>query len=238
MLNKNSIVYFYDKKSNNCDKLYDFCTKVNFYVFECQKIEILSYIMENVKPMFVIFDCNEFTSSLIEDFSTSHPKCFIYVISSAVFSGNKNIFTVEDLDRLIMVLSNHIKCYSNLNVLSYKDERLYYQLVHDELDKLSFRSKLLGAKYLTELIFELIVNSSISNGKCSNMYPKLALKYNTNINNIERAMRFSIYNAYSYCENKQLFFDISKTNKIPTVKEVANYILDKVLYELKCQEAS
>ena len=230
-MNKNSIVYFYNNKSTNYDEIYNICTKLGLFMFECQKIDMLSYIMNNINPQYVIFDKGCISKNLIYDFAINNTKSIIYTLED-VSVPLKNVFYITNCSKLEKIICNHHKCQSNYDNDDIKDEKLYYNLIHKELDLLCFKSKYIGAKYLSELIFELLKDNSISNGKCSNKYPKLAIKYNTNTNSIERAMRFSISKAYILNNNKEMFFDISKADKIPTVKEVANYILDKIIMQL------
>ena len=98
------------------------------------------------------------------------------------------------------------------------------------MDKLSFRPKLIGVKYLTDLVYELYLNSDSTQNKCCKAYDMISSKYNISIPSIEKAIRFSILTAFARCENKQLFLTISKNNKTPTIKELANYLIDKLVY--------
>lgn len=232
-MNTHSVVYFYDKKNDYYNSISDFCTKINACFLECDNIKLMAYLIKNIKPMFVIFDSKEITNELIEDFSQTNKKCIIYVLNKEnTINTNPNIYYLNNLQRLETLLYNDIRYYSNINQLSSKNEKICQELVYNELDKLSFRSKLIGVKYLSEIIQEILTSKCVYNGRCSNLYPKIALKYNTNIGSIERAIRFSIQRAFENSINKNLFYEISKQSKAPTVKEITNYILDKVVLKL------
>ena len=232
-MNTHSVVYFYDKKNDYYNSISNFCTKINACFLECDNIKLMAYLIKNIKPMFVIFDSKEITNELIEDFSQTNKKCIIYVLNKEnTIDTNPNIYYLNNLQRLETLLYNDIRYYSNINQLSSKNEKICQELVYNELDKLSFRSKLIGVKYLSEIIQEILTSECVYNGRCSNLYPKIALKYNTNIGSIERAIRFSIQRAFENSINKNLFYEISKQSKAPTVKEITNYILDKVVLKL------
>ncbi len=232
-MNQNSVVYYHKEKCN-CKEIFDICTKLKLHIFECDKLDILAYIMEKISPMYVIFDGNvNLNQNILEDFATHNKNAFIYLLNKNFLSlGNNHTFIVENFKNLEIVLSNHYRCFSNHNIIDEQNQTLCYKIVHNELDNLSFRSKLIGSKYMADLIYELYANSSISHGKCNSTYDKLALKYNTSSYSIEKSIRFCILRAYQSCQNKNLFYNISKTKKAPSIKEVANFILDKIYLNL------
>ena len=232
-MNNHSIVYFFDKKTDNYYSILDFCTKYNLSFLECNTIDIMAYLARNIKPKFIIINSERMTKELINDFSYSNKQCIIYILNSnSIESINSNVYYLDDYKKLETLLLNHIKYYSNISQLSPNDEKICQELIHNELNRLSFRSKLIGVKYLSDIIQEIVTSESVYNGRCSNLYPKIALKYNTNLGSIERAIRFSIQKAYLSSQNKNLFYEISKCNKAPTVKELTNYMLDKIVLQL------
>ena len=228
-MNQNSVV-FYHTENYNCKEIFDICTKLNLHIFECDKLDILAYIMDKISPLYVVFDSNiNLNPNIIKDFAFHNKNSFIYLIGQRFLNlGNEHTFIVDNYKNLEIVLSNHYRCFSNHNIFNEQTQILCYKIVHNELNNLSFRPKLIGAKYMADLIYELYANSSISHGKCNSTYDKLALKYNTTSCSIEKSIRFCILRAYESCQNKNLFYDISKTKKAPSIKEVANYILDKI----------
>ena len=238
-MNINSLVYLYDQKDEYFEKLKDFCTKVDICFLESTSMEILLYLAKNIKPKYIVLNSKLMPSSLIYDFCQNNKECIVYTMGQIDFSGQtQNLYLVETFNDLQTLLESHIYYYNTTHLTDQKNEKIYYELVHNELDKLSFRQKLVGAKYLSELIYEILISQMVFNGKCSDMYPKIALKYNTSPASIERAMRFSIQQAYKLSSNKNLFYEISKCNKAPTVKELANYILDKVILQINKRQAS
>lgn len=113
-----------------------------------------------------------------------------------------------------------------------KNEALCYELATKELNSLSFSPKLLGFKYLLDLISNLYINSSLSHGKCNLLYPIISIKYETEPCSIERSIRFCIENAFAKCHHKELFYAISQSDKIPTIKEFVNFLLDKITIQI------
>lgn len=233
-MNNNSVAFFHISDTTNYNHVCDICTKVNLHLFECQKLDILSYIMEKVCPKYVIIDAGDkLSKNICINIANKHKDCFVYIIGNEYLDiSNNNIYIVENCKQLELIILNHHRCFSNLIDISSENEKQCYSCIIKELDKLYFRPKLIGAKYMTELIHELFTNSSISNIKCNALYQKIAYKYNAKVNSIERAIRFSINKAYQNCREKELFHNISKTDKIPTIKEIANYILDKIILQI------
>ena len=231
-MNLDSIIYLYDEKNEYFDKLQDFCTKVNICFFECQSMELMLYLVKNIKPKFIVVSSKLMTHPILCDFCQTYSDCIVYVLNDEIMPiSTSNLYFLNTFNDLQILLESHIQYYANTNTQNQKYEKMYYELVHNELDKLSFRQKLIGAKYISELIYEILTSTAIYNGKCSDLYPKLAIKYNTTTGSIERAMRFAIQQSYKISQNKNLFYEISKCNKAPTVKELTNYILDKVVLQ-------
>ena len=228
-MNQNSVV-FYHNKSYDFKEVYDICTKLKLHIFECDKLDILAYIMDKISPLYVIFDKNvDLSQNIFKDFVFHNKKNLIYFIGEKFMEYSCNhVFIANTYNELESVISNHYRCFSKSLCTEDKNQSLCYSIMHSELDNLSFRPKLIGVKYITDLIYELYTNSSISHGKCNDTYNKLAIKYNTTSCSIEKSIRFCILRAYETCQNKSLFYNISKTEKAPSIKEVANYILDKI----------
>lgn len=233
---RSSLIYYQTKNTNDYNQILDICTKFELSLFKCSKLDELYYIMNKVNPIYIVFDTSKtLNQELFIDFSKNYPNSYIFIISNDCKLEAPNIFVVKDFEHLYNSISSFNKIKAN-EYIPYEEEKKYYNFVMNELDKLSFRSKLLGAKYMTELICNFYTNSSISNFKCKNIYEKIASKHNTKTSSVERAIRFSILKAYMNCKNKQLYFDISKTTKIPSIKEIANYILDKMTFNLSSEK--
>ena len=236
MVNRSSVIYYHEESNDSYLYLVDICTKIGLNLFDCQKLDMLSYIMKNINPLYVIVDNkNNIDVNILTDFCKVYPNSFIFVINGDLTELDiKNCFILDNINSLFSKLNNHHKFYINHMIDFENNNKLFYNYILLELDKLSFRPKLIGAKYLTELVYELYLNSDTTKNKCCNVYNIISSKYNISKPSIERAIRFSISKAYDRCQNKQLFLNISKTNKTPTIKEIANYIIDKLIYILGC----
>ncbi len=56
MVNRNSVIYYHDKNNNGYLRLMDICTKIGLSLFDCQKLDMLTYIMKNNKPVYIGVD--------------------------------------------------------------------------------------------------------------------------------------------------------------------------------------
>ncbi len=229
VMNQHSIV-FYHSDNAFCKDIYNICTNTKMHLFECQKIDVLAYIMEKIKPMYVVFDTSvNFNTNIFNDFERNNKSCYIYLIGKKYLNFcNEHVFVVDNYKMLENAIGNHFRCFSNQFFNFDITESKCYAIIHNALNTLCFKSKYIGFKYIGDLIYELYTNSSISNGKCNDTYNKLAKRYNTNSCNIEKSIRFCIQRAFENCQEKALFFNISKTSRIPSIKELANFILDKL----------
>ncbi len=223
----NSVVYFYKEKNENFYKLNDFCTKTNMYFFCCTTIDELMYILLNCDSSFIVVDKDaNATHQQLEELSDVKK---IYYLDNTYCGLKKNIIIVEDIDKTI----NKIRRDNLQTDDEIENSKMFcYVLVNKELDKLFFKNKHIGTKYLTDIVYEHY-KSKIKNKKCVETFPIIANRYNSTSISVERAIRFAIKRAFESCENKQDFFNISKCKKSPTVKEMISYLLNKVIYSNK-----
>ena len=232
VFNRNSVIYYHDNDDNDYLKLMDICTKIGLSLFDCQKLDILTYIMKNINPLYIIVNRKQnINTGLLVDFCNIYPNSYVFLINCETDElAMSNCFKLNDMETLYSKLYTHHKYYINHMVDTKEEKKLFYNHLILELDKLSFRPKLIGVKYLTDLVYELYLNSDSTQNKCCKAYNMISSKYNISIPSIEKAIRFSILTAYARCQNKQLFLTISKNNKTPTIKELANYLIDKLVY--------
>ena len=232
--NMNSIVYFHSLTNENYNYMYNICTNIGVNLFDCQKIDHLDFIISNFKPMYLVIDIdNNFDKHIIIEILSKAKQPITFITDNFdVDIKSNNIFMFDSFETLHKLLYNHHKFYSSHMQIQKFDTKKCYSILIEELDKLSFRPKLIGYKYITELIFELYSTTPKSNYKCNNIYSDISKKYNTNSSCIERAIRYSILNAYQNSCIKQEFLKISTTLKVPSIKEIANYILDKIILKI------
>lgn len=232
MVNRNSVIYYHDKNNNGYLRLMDICTKIGLSLFDCQKLDMLTYIMKNINPLYIIVDEKQnINRNILVDFCNTYPNSYVFLVNCDVIDlENENCFKLDSMESLFPKLNNHHKFYMNHMVDTENNNKLFYNYIILELDKLSFRPKLIGVRYLIDLVYELYKNPNTTKNRCCNVYSMISSKYNISISSIEKAIRFSIHTAYTRCQNKQLFLTISKNNKTPTIKELASYIIDKLVY--------
>ncbi len=100
-----------------------------------------------------------------------------------------------------------------------------------EMEKLNFEFSYIGTKYLLECIFEIYLNKDYDNINLNrDIYPIIAKRYNTSINNIKTNITQSyikmIYNCSEDILENYLKICLGKQN--PKKKEVINAILRNV----------
>ena len=74
------------------------------------------------------------------------------------------------------------------------------QIVSDLLYDLSIPAHIKGYYYIRSAIIECIKDVSITNGITKNLYPRIANKYNTKPDRVERAIRHAIEIAMKSCD--------------------------------------
>lgn len=228
-MDKNACLLFLYNNFEDCNKLFNICTKLNLNVIFCNQIENINNIISSIKPLFVITD--QTNKIVLENIINSLPiETYVFSLSKNLISSNDRFMYVNDLDILEKLIENRCINHENNLLQIKKHENNCYEQIIKELNILSFRSKLVGSKYLTELIYNFFISSNCSKLQCNTVFNEIATKYNIHPSCIERNIRFSILDAYSTSKNKQLFFDISKKMTIPSIKEIANYILDKLKF--------
>ena len=220
----NSVTYFYGTKGENYTKISDFCKKTNMFFFECTSLDELMYILLGAESNFVIVDKDaNVTHKQLEELADK--KKFYYL--DTTYSGlKKNIMVVEDMEKTIDKIRNdNIQTEEEIS-----EKKMYcYQVVNEELDKLYFRGKHIVTKYLADMVYEHF-KSKVQNRKCAQTLVALAERFETTATGIERAIRFAIKRAFESCEDKQVFYNISKAHRAPTMKEMISYLLGKVIY--------
>ncbi len=102
------------------------------------------------------------------------------------------------------------------------------------LTDLGVTTKYLGYEYIRELVIDIIRDKRMLKSFNAKLYPKLAIKYSTQVNNIERNIRNAINIATSRCKNRMLFDEICgrsclhNASLIPSNKQFITWIVDKV----------
>ena len=220
----NAVVYFYGEMGENFSRLSEFCTKNDMFFFSCTTLDELMYLLLSTKATFIVVDCDaKATHKDLEELADI--KKFYYLDTS--YSGlKKNITVLSDMDSVISKIRlNNIQTDKEME----DEKRFCYKVVNSELNKLYFRNKLAGTLYIVDMVYEGY-KTKIKNLRIGVLLSKVAEYYDSTSTKVERSIRFAIQSAYDSCEDKQLFFNISKSKKAPSVKELVAYLLDKVVY--------
>ena len=80
---------------------------------------------------------------------------------------------------------------------------------------------------MKELILHKYNSSATLHSNLKQFYPFISLKFECKEHTIEKDIRFAIKKAYE--TNKQIGGKQQILQKIPTVKQITNYLLDKFL---------
>ncbi len=200
--------------------------------------EVLHHLIE-ARPEIIFFDseCVNFRFDLYSDFVKARyfeiPKIIIFSLEpEKIIYKDENIFVVNKRNY-------HEKV---LNILSKIEEKKSNKLDEESLEKfkedtinllleLGITTKYLGYEYIKELVIDIIKDKRMLKSFNTKLYPKLAIKYNTQINNIERNIRNAISIANKRCKNKELYNEISGTDnseEIPSNKQFITWLVEKV----------
>lgn len=138
-------------------------------------------------------------------------------------------FDIKDLELRIMDF------ICNKNVLSNRDFSLQC-LVINTLHSLGIPSHIKGYKYLKDSILLVLEDSSLTNKMMKDLYPKIALIHNTNINIVEKSIRHAIEVGWSRGDYKlmeEIFgHSISFDKTKPTNSEFIVTIADKLRVDI------
>lgn len=118
-----------------------------------------------------------------------------------------------------------------LDILNEKiNENLIKIEINNELKKLHYNFSYNGTRYISEIIYEIYSKNDIYLDNLKKyIYPVIAKRHNTNINNIHCNIKQSTKCMYFDCPETKLkeYFNLSKTKK-PKEKLVITTILNKI----------
>lgn len=167
-------------------------------------IKILEYIEENK-----LFN---YENSIIVVYGEAylHPELFKNQYIKACFQKPLNY------DLIIQCLENIIKDKNNDT-----NQLFIINKINKELDKLNYNFSYIGTQYLSECIYEIYINNILSFNLSKDIYPIIAKKHSTNVNNIKCNIFQATLNSYYDCEQNKLehyfkryFYEKPKTKDI------------------------
>lgn len=106
--------------------------------------------------------------------------------------------------------------------------------IADYLNELGLTTKYLGYCYIKELVVDVIEDRRNLKSFNSRLYPQVAIKYNTQVINIERNVRNAINVAIDSCKNRKLYDEImgysniTRQNKVPSNKQFITWLAEKI----------
>lgn len=199
--------------------------------------ELLHHVITS-NPEVIFFDaeCIDFSFDLYKDFVETRcfemPKIIIFSLDPQKHSfKDDNIFVVDK------------KCYSEEverimhNIEEKKSRKLgeekleeYRQKTIKLLIELGITTKYLGYEYIKELVVDIIKDKRMLKSFNKKLYPQLAVKYNTQVNNIERNIRNAINIAKRNCQNKDLYEKSCGrlTDLAPSNKQFITWMVEEV----------
>lgn len=122
-----------------------------------------------------------------------------------------------------VLFDNIIQCLENIIIDKENDSKQLNikNKINNELDKLNFNFSYIGTQYLSECIYEIFINNFLSFNLSKDIYPIIARKHSTNVNNIKCNIFQATLNSYYDCEQNKLekyfkryFYEKPKTKDI------------------------
>lgn len=151
----------------------------------------------------------------------------------------------QNLDENIIVINKGNYSSELFNVMDRVQEKKQFALsegkkleiknkIADYLNELGLTTKYLGYCYIKELVVDIIEDRRNLKSFNSKLYPQVAIKYNTQVINIERNVRNAINVAIESCKNKKLYDEImgysniTRQNRVPSNKQFITWLVEKI----------
>lgn len=237
-----SALLFSKKDYSLAEAIKYICRDKKFNLTYCLTFPEVIHHVINSKPEILFFDAEhiEFNYSLYKDFVSSKlffmPKIIILSLNPTFYSLNEPNLTVVDknnfTDKILQILEQTeektSKGLSAEKICEIKNKAT--KMLYD----LGITTKYLGYDYIRELVVHIIEDKRMLRSFNKKLYPKLAMKYNTQVNNIERNIRNAITIASQRSKNKTLFDEISgrcllsNAGPVPSNKQFITWLVDKI----------
>lgn len=220
----------------------------NFISSNFNNIKLYSYVytgqetlnlLANPEIDFILLDLNLPDISGIDIINhLAQNNVFKYKNSITIVSGEINmiskiihndfvysvIYKPIDFNILSTVLNNFIKEKNYNSTLKVIKEK-----INRELNILHYNPSHKGTVYLSEAILYLYLNGDTNDNLTKDIYPFLALKYKTSINNVKCNILHSSSLSFYECDsNKFLLYFKLQTLKRPNTKTIMFTILNKL----------
>ena len=200
--------------------------------------EVLHYSITS-HPEILFFDAEgvDFNYNLYKEFLESR---YFEIPKIIIFSFDPDDYKFRDENILVLDKKDYAnkveKALKNVEEKKSKkvckeDLEKYKQKTSELLSKIGITTKYLGYEYIKELVIDIISDKRMLKSFNTKLYPKLAMKYNTQINNIERNIRNAIGIAKKNCKDKELYYRICgklNLNKAPSNKQFITWLVEEV----------
>lgn len=192
-----------------------------------------------VYPEIVFFDTDgcEFKYEMYKEFVDSRVFDIPKII---VLSHTPNQYSFKDKNIEVLNKKDYIDKVSEIlkgveqrkpKFLNPEKELQYKEKISNLLLELGITTKYLGYEYIKELVIDIIRDKRMLQSFNKKLYPKLAIKYSTQINNIERNIRNVLNIAKKNCENSEYFNKAcGKFNEkgVPSNKQFITWLVEEV----------
>lgn len=209
--------------------------KVNL-IYSISFPEALHYVI-TFHPEILFYDAEEieFNYRTYKDF-----------VNSRIFEMPKIILFTPEPEKMnfqnenIYVINKKVSCPEKIaKIISGIQEKRAEKVEDEKLDEcksktikilseLGITTKYLGYEYIKELVIDIICDKRMLKSFNTKLYPKLAVKYNTQVNNIERNIRNAIGMASANCKNKELLDEICGNASSPSNKQFITWLVERV----------
>lgn len=201
----------------------------------------------NSNPEILFYDTEsiEFNFKLYDEFVRSNfffiPKIVLLAVNPTAYELNDpNIIVVNkrNFSNDVVNILNSVKEKQGKVLSSEKAEEIRNKTTKI-LSELGITTKYLGYEYIRELVLNVVEDKRVLQSFNKKLYPKLAMRYNTQVNNIERNIRNAITVASQRIKNKILFDEISgrgllsNAGPVPSNKQFITWLVDKVGWVIK-----
>ena len=196
-------------------------------------IILLDLVMPKKDALYVLDELNKrgLEKNIIVETSYNEPKVIRKVSEYGVSYYILKPFDLTDLEKRILEIFNE---------MSNKSINLYHSNLQISITKmlheLGMPSHIKGYQYIREGISMIYDNPSLIGGITKELYPELAIKFDTTVSRVERAIRHAIevsWNRGNWDYMEELFghsVDIDKAK--PTNSEFIVTVADKLRLEI------
>lgn len=225
-------------------------TEVLRYVCRDQKVNLIYCLNKaemvhqtfNNKPEIVFFDEENvgFPYDIYKEFVDSKlfyiPEMVLITPNPSKFNFNDSTIRIVDKQNISQEIPEVLKEVKEktLPALSKEEIERIKEKTASLLNDIGITPKFLGYDYIKELGVLIKTDKRLMQSFNKKLYPILAMKLNTNVNNIERNIRNAILVASKRSKNKRLFDEICNRNSlivkssVPSNKQFLTWLVEQV----------